>query len=253
MLRPRIIPSLLLHEKGLTKTKQFGEKKYVGDPINIVKIFNEKKVDELTIFDIDASRFDKDPDYKLIQNISKESNMPICYGGGIKTLLQAQKIISLGIEKVSLSSAPLDNIQIISEIAKVIGNQSVVCTLDIKYDKKSDNYQLWTHNATIKKDTDIISYIKEIQNQGVGEIIINSIDQDGMMMGYDLNMINFFKQYISVPLSIVGGAGSISHIQSAIDKFGLIGASAGSLFIFKGPYRAVLINYPRKNEIKFEY
>ena len=247
MLRPRIIPSLLLHDKGLVKTVNFKSPKYVGDPINAVRIFNEKEVDELAFFDIDATVLNNEPDYVLIEKLANQSRMPLCYGGGVKTVEQAQKIFGLGVEKIALSSAVINYPQLVSQIAERVGSQSVIVVLDVKK-KLLGGYEIYTHNG--KKSTGInpIKFAKELEGLGVGEIIINSIDQDGVMKGYDLNLIDKLAETISIPLTVLGGAGSLSDIEKVIEKHGVIGVAAGSLFVFKGPYKAVLINYPSRNE-----
>lgn len=247
MLRPRIIPSLLIHEGGLVKTVNFKNPKYIGDPINAVKIFNEKVVDELAVFDIDASVLGREPNYKLIKNLAVQSRMPLCYGGGVKTVLQAQKIFGLGIEKIALSSAVLENPKIITEIADKVGSQSVIAVLDVKK-KLLGGYEVYIHNGKKATGKDPLKFVEELQSLGVGEIIINSIDQDGVMKGYDLNLINKVRSKISVPLTVLGGAGSLEDIQKVIQAHGVIGVAAGSLFVFKGKYKAVLINYPVKSE-----
>ena len=247
MLRPRIIPCLLLHDKGLVKTVNFKTPKYVGDPINAVRIFNEKEVDELAFFDIDASVLNKEPDYVLIEKLAIQSRMPLCYGGGVKSVEQAQKIFGLGIEKIALSSAVIQNPQLVTQIANRVGSQSVIVVLDIKK-KLLGGYEIYTHNG--KKSTGInpVKFAAELEALGAGEIIINSIDQDGVMKGYDLNLIDKIAETISIPLTVLGGAGSISDIAKVIEKHGVLGVAAGSLFVFKGPYKAVLINYPTQIE-----
>ena len=247
MLRPRIIPCLLLHDKGLVKTVNFKSPKYVGDPINAVRIFNEKEVDELAFFDIDASVLNREPDYVLIEKLANQSRMPLCYGGGVMSVEQAQRIFSLGIEKIALSSAIIENPQLITQIAERVGSQSVIVVLDIKK-KLLGGYEIFTHNG--KKATGInpIKFAKEIELLGAGEIIINSIDQDGVMKGYDMNLIDKIAESISIPLTVLGGVGSLADIEKVIDKHGVIGVAAGSLFVFKGPYKAVLINYPNQDE-----
>ncbi len=247
MLRPRIIPSLLIHDNGLVKTVNFKNPKYVGDPINAVKIFNEKAVDELAIFDIDATVLGKEPNYSLIERLASQSMMPLCYGGGVKTIEQAQRIFSLGIEKIALSSAVLQNPKLITEISERVGSQSVIVVLDIKK-KLLGGYEVYTHNG--KKGTGInpIKFVEEAQRLGAGEIVINSIDKDGVMKGYDLDLIAKIREKISLPMTVLGGAGSLDDIEKVIDIHGVIGVAAGSLFVFKGPYKAVLINYPTQTE-----
>lgn len=247
MLRPRIIPSLLIHDKGLVKTVNFKNPKYVGDPINAVKIFNEKGVDELAIFDIDASALGKEPDYKLIENLALQSRMPLCYGGGVKTVQQAQKIFSLGIEKIAVSSAICQNPNLITDIANKVGSQSVIAVLDVKK-KLLGGYEVYINNGKNATGIDALQFIEKLEALGAGEIIINSIDQDGMMKGYDVNLIDKVRQKITIPLTVLGGAGSLEDIKKVIKAHGIIGVAAGSLFVFKGKYKAVLINYPNKTE-----
>lgn len=247
MLRPRIIPSLLLHDKGLVKTVNFKYAKYVGDPINAVRIFNEKEADELAFFDIDATVLNKEPDYILIEKLANQSRMPLCYGGGVKTVEQAQKIFALGIEKIALSSAVIQNPRLVPQIANRVGSQSVVVVLDIKK-KLLGGYEIYTHNGKKSTGVNPFKFAEELEQLGAGEIIVNSIDQDGVMKGYDLNLIDKMSEMISIPLTVLGGAGTIDDIEKVINRYGVIGVSAGSLFVFKGPYKAVLINYPSKIE-----
>jgi cyclase len=247
MLRPRIIPCLLLHDKGLVKTVNFKSPKYVGDAINAVRIFNEKEVDELAFFDIDATILNNEPDYSLIEKLANQSRMPLCYGGGVKTVEQAQRIFGLGIEKIALSSVIVEKPYLVTQIAERVGSQSVIAVLDVKK-KMLSGYEVYTHNG--KKSTGInpFKFAKELEKLGAGEIIINSIDNDGVMKGYDMNLIDKIAEHISIPLTVLGGAGSLSDIEKVIDKHGVIGVAAGSLFVFKGPYKAVLINYPSQIE-----
>ena len=242
MLRPRIIPCLLIKDGGLVKTVGFDNPKYLGDPINAVKIFNEKQVDELIILDIDATVKNQEPDMEMISNLASECRMPICYGGGIKNVKQIRQIIALGVEKISISSAAIQNPDIVSEASEYVGNQSIVLTLDVK--KVNEEYQVFTHNGSKMTGLNLIEIIRKYQNLGVGEIVINSISYDGTMNGYDFVLIDYIKDGVNIPLTILGGAGSHDDIGMLISKYGLIGASAGSLFVFKGAYKAVLINYP---------
>lgn len=248
MLYPRIIPCLLIQNKGLVKTIKFENPKYIGDPINAVRIFNEKKSDELMVLDIDASVREEEPNFKLIEKLAAECRMPLCYGGGIKSIEQAQRIFSLGVEKIALSSASVYNPILISQIAERVGNQSVVVVLDVKH-KSTGSYELMTHNGKKSTGKNPVEFANVCEEMGAGEIVINSVDRDGMMTGYDLILAETVRNSITVPLTILGGAGSLNDIGNLIKKFGIIGASAGSLFVFKGPYNAVLINYP-SDEIK---
>jgi len=247
MLRPRIIPCLLVHDKGLIKSVNFKNYKYVGDPINAVRIFNEKEVDELMVLDIDASAEHRDPDYKMIENLAAECRMPLCYGGGVKTVEQAQRIFSLGVEKIGVSSAIFEDITLIHKMGEKVGTQSVVVILDVKK-KVLGGYEVYTHNGRKKTGKNPVELVKELEKLGVGEIVINSIDQDGVMKGYDLTLIEKIREAISIPMTVLGGAGTLTDIEQVIAKFGIIGAAAGSLFVFKGVYKAVLINYPTRAE-----
>ena len=245
MLRPRIIPCLLVSNKGLVKTVKFKDPKYVGDPINAVRIFNEKETDELIILDIDATHLNQEPDYRSIEFWASECRMPLCYGGGIKTVEQAQRIFSLGVEKIALSSEAIFNTKIISSIAKRVGSQSVVVVLDVKK-KTFGGYELFTHNGSKSTGLNPIDFAKKCTQEGAGEIVVNSIDNDGTMKGYDLNLIRKIRNVIDTPMTVLGGAASLDDLGEVINEFGIIGASAGSMFVFKGKYKAVLINYPDK-------
>lgn len=247
MLRPRIIPCLLVKNKGLVKTVRFSSPKYVGDPINAVKIFNEKGADELMVLDIDATAKGNDPDFRMIENFAYESRMPLCYGGGIKTVAHAKTIISLGVEKISISSAAIDNPCFVAEVADAVGSQSTVVVLDVKL-QKGGRYEVFTHNGEKCTGLTLRQVALELNRNGVGEIVINSIDRDGLMSGYDVAMVEEIRDLISVPLTVLGGAGSLEHIAELVKRFGIVGAAAGSLFVFKGVYKAVLINYPTVGE-----
>jgi imidazole glycerol-phosphate synthase subunit HisF len=247
MLRPRVIPCLLVRNNGLIKTRQFGEDKYVGDPINAVRIFNEKEADELIVLDIDASAQGREPDYRMIENLAAECRMPLCYGGGITSAEQARRIMGLGVEKVSLSTALLERPALVTEIAEQVGSQSVVAVLDVRK-RTFGGYHVYSRNGTRDTGRDPVKFAAELEKLGAGEIVINSIDQDGAMKGYDLKIARQIRAVVHVPLTLLGGAGSLADIRAVVDEFGLIGAAAGSLFVFKGTYRAVLINYPSRVE-----
>lgn len=250
MLRSRIIPCLLVHNKGLVKTVKFKDPKYVGDPINAVKIFNEKEVDELIVLDIDATHENREPNLEMIKNLADECRMPFCYGGGITTAEQARKIISLGAEKVALSNSALNNIELCQEIGSIIGNQSVVVVIDVKKKKLFGGYDIYTHNGTKKSKWKLDDLIVKLEEIDVGEIVINSIDNDGTMQGYDTALVENIRKKCSMPMTVLGGAGTLDDIKNLISKFKIIGAAAGSLFVFKGKYRAVLISYPNRQERK---
>lgn len=250
MLRARIIPCLLVHKKGLIKTVNFKDPKYVGDPINAVKIFNEKEVDELMVLDIDATVENRGPNFEMIKNLAQECRMPFCYGGGVTTVEQAKRIIELGAEKVALSSSAIKNPQLLREIGKAVGIQSVVVVLDVK--KKGllsgGGYDVYIKNGKEKAGIKLKEFIQQLNEIGVGELVINSIDKDGTMSGYDLSLISSVRDLTDFPMTVLGGAGSLEDVKSIISNYKIIGVAAGSLFVFKGKYRAVLINYPNREE-----
>jgi imidazole glycerol-phosphate synthase subunit HisF len=248
MLRPRITPCLLIKNGGLVKTIQFGNPKYVGDPINAVKIFNEKEVDEIMVMDIDATVQQREPDYVLIKNLAAECRMPLCYGGGVKTVEQVEDIISLGVEKVAISSAAIDNPGLISKSAEVVGSQSIVVVMDVKKVKAGGAYEIFIHNGTKGTGLNPVEFAKTAEDLGAGELVINSIDCDGQMKGYDLPLVRIVRDATNLPITVLGGAGSLKDFAALIELFGTIGAAAGSLFVFKGSFRAVLINYPSRSE-----
>ena len=246
MLRPRIIPCLLVRQGGLVKTQGFKDPKYVGDPINAVKIFNEKEADELIVLDIDATVLGHEPDFGLISKLAAECRMPLCYGGGVKTADQATRIVDMGVEKVAVSAAAIANPSLLSDMAAAVGQQSVVVVLDVR--KKTGlfakGYAVCTHNGKTIHKADPIALAKQLQDAGAGEIVINSLDRDGFMQGYDLDLASQLREVLKVPMTIMGGAGSLEHVGQLVSRLGVVGAAAGSLFVFKGKYRAVLINYP---------
>lgn len=255
MLRPRIIPCLLVHDKGLVKTENFKKPRYLGDPMNAVRIFNEKEVDEIIILDIDATAEGRGPDFKMIEHWAEECRMPLCYGGGVTTVEQAQRIFSLGVEKIAFSSGALKNPQLIKDISDKVGSQSVVVVLDVKK-KLFGGYEVYTHNGKKSTGKSPFELIKEFEKLGAGEIVINSIDNDGAMKGYDMKLMETARKETTLPMTAIGGAGTMDDVGQLINKFGIIGASAGSLFVYKGKLKAVLINYPsfkEKEEIIKQY
>jgi imidazole glycerol-phosphate synthase subunit HisF len=246
MLRPRITPCLLVHKGGLVKTVRFAEPKYVGDPINAVKIFNEKEADELIVLDIDATANGVEPNFRLIAQFAAECRMPLCYGGGVRNVEQAKRIIGLGVEKVALSAAAIGNPALVSDISAAIGNQSVVVVLDAA--KTRTGYEVRTHNGQRGTGRAPVDVAREAEAAGAGEIVVNSIDNDGRMQGYDLALAESVRRTVRLPMTVLGGAGSLADIGKLIAACGIVGAAAGSLFVFKGPYRAVLINYPNPRQ-----
>jgi len=243
MLQKRVIPCLLLHKGGLYKTEKFKNPTYIGDPINAIKIFNEKEVDELLFIDIDATLNNKEPNYKMIEDIASECFMPLCYGGGVKNIAQMQKIYALGVEKISLSSSAVLNPLLINEASSRFGNQSVIVTVDIKKDFWGKK-KVFIHNGTKNTKLDPIEFILKIEKLGAGEIVINSVDNDGVMKGYDLELLKEIKSNTKVPIIALGGAGNLSHIQAAFEISHVDAVACGSMFVYHGPLKGVLINYP---------
>jgi cyclase len=246
MLRPRIIPCLLVHKGGLVKTRGFKDPKYVGDPINAVRIFNEKEADELMVLNIDATVKGLEPDFGLIAKLAAECRMPLCYGGGVTTSEQASRLVDMGVEKVAVSAAAIANPVLLTQMAAAVGRQSVVAVVDVR--KRTGffakGYEVCTHNAKTTLNNDPVALARQLQEAGAGEIVINSVDRDGQMQGYDLDLASQIKQALKVPVTFLGGAGSLEHLSELVGRLGVVGAAAGSLFVFKGKYRAVLINYP---------
>ena len=248
MLRPRITPCLLIKNGGLVKTVRFDQPKYVGDPVNAVKIFNEKEADELIVLDIDATAEEREPNFRLIAQIAVECRMPMCYGGGVKTVEQAKRISGLGVEKIAISSAVIENASLVSQTAQEIGAQSVVVVLDVKKRTAGGQYEVFTHNGRRGTGRTPMQVAEELQAAGAGEIVVNSIENDGVMKGYDLALATTMRAATTLPMTVLGGAGSLADIGKLIAACGVIGAAAGSLFVFKGAYKAVLINYPNQSQ-----
>lgn len=242
MLRSRFIPCLLIRNGGLEKTVRFRSGKYIGDPINAVRIFNEKEVDELILLDIDATVKGVDPDYSLIERVASECRMPLCYGGGIKSYDQALKIIGLGVEKVCLSSAALTDLNLVKQISASVGSQSVLVCLDVKRPVFGD-LKVVVHNGTKAVAKSFDDILAAVNNSGAGEIIVQSLDRDGTLKGYDTSLIRRVRKQTNLPITMLGGAASRQEMLSTATEFGPIGLAAGSLFVFQGKYKAVLVNY----------
>jgi len=245
MLRYRIIPTLLLHNKGLYKTVKYSIKKgkYVGDPINAIKIFNDKGVDELIFLDIDASKERRGPDFNMLKNIASECFMPVAYGGGITTLEQIKRIFQVGIEKIILNTVLLENLSLLKSSSDAFGSQSIVASVDIKKNLFG-KYKIYNSSKQKTTNIDIKEYFKSLELGGAGEIYISSVDRDGTFEGYDIDLIKELSKDIKLPVIINGGAKDISDFSRAIKEANVSAVSAGSMFVFKGPHKAVLITYP---------
>jgi cyclase len=245
MMYPRIIPCLLFDEnEDMVKTINFknNSRRYIGDIENAAKIFSEKKADELIVLDIDASVKKKEINYEIIKKLVMSCRMPLTYGGGITDFEQVKKIFSLGVEKVILSSVIYKNINLINEVSKCYGSQSVSVCLDVDLSQK--DLKLFSKNGTKEhNEKEFYSLVNEIQNRGVGELIINSIDRDGSMRGYNIEKIEIFFHSLKIPLTLLGGAGKIEHFTEVLNRIPISGLAAGSFFIYKGKNNAILINY----------
>jgi len=247
MLKTRVMPVLLMKERGLYKGTKFKNHKYIGDPINSVKIFNDKEVDELVILDIEASRLNRPINFDILKDIVSEAFMPIAYGGGIKTVDDARKLFHTGVEKIVLNTYALEDNQLVKDLVDVFGSQSIVFSLDIK---KSffGNYAVYSMSGTKKIKKTPIEIAKDMQELGVGEIIVNSIDNDGAMKGYNLQIIKEISSHLTIPVVALGGAGSLDDFVSA-KKCGAHAVAAGSMFVYNGIHRAVLISYPKYEKL----
>lgn len=241
----RIIPALLLSGGKLVKTVRFQEPKYVGDPLNAVKIFNEKEADELVLLDIDATRNGSEPQYALLGRIAAEAFMPVCYGGGVRTIEHFDRLYQLGFEKVCVNSAAFD-LELVSQAAARFGSQSVVVSIDAK-ERANGAYTVCTTNGTRDMKIDPVEHARRVESAGAGELLVTSIDRDGMRIGYDLKLIRSVSSAVQVPVIACGGAGEPAHLLEVIADAGASAACAGSLFVFQGKHRAVLISYPESS------
>lgn len=247
--RPRVIPVLLLKGDLLYKSVQFKDHKYVGDPRIAVKIFNDKGCDELVLLDITATNERRRPNFQLIEEIASEAFMPVAYGGGVRTQEDFRDIIRLGVEKVVLCSHAIEEPAFVAEAARLHGSQSVVVCLDVKRNWVG-KAQLMTHAGTKATGVEVLAFAKQMADSGAGELIINSIDRDGTFKGYDLELTKMVSSAVSVPVIASGGAGSLDHLVEAIDQGGASAAAAGSIFVFQGPHRGVLITFPEEEKLR---
>ena len=248
MFLPRIIPVLLLKGKGLVKTVKFKNPKYIGDPINAVKIFNDLKADELVFLDITASKENRTVSVDLVKDIGDEAFMPFGVGGGIESIVQVENLLKAGAEKVILNTNAVIHPDLIEEAAGIFGSQSIVVSIDVKKTILG-KYECWIKDGSVNSKLSPLDLAKKAENMGAGELIINSIDLDGMMMGYNIDLIKSIANAVSIPVVACGGAGNLDHLNYAYKDGNAHALAAGSMFVFHGPRRAVLINYPSKNEL----
>lgn len=253
MLRSRLIPCLLLKNKSLVKTIKFDKFEYVGDPCNTVRIFNELEVDEVIIFDIDASKNKKSPNFDLIKNLANECFMPLSYGGGIDSIDHAKKLFDLGIEKISLNTSAIYQPNLVDKLAKVYGSQAIIGCIDIKKNMFGVK-KVWSHAGGVNTKKNPIEWALELEDRGVGEILLTSVDNEGTWKGLDLDTINEISNSVYIPLIAHGGAGRFSHVKDAIYKSGASAVAIGNMVVYQKKNMGILINFPGKekvNELKF--
>ncbi|MEW5825443.1 MAG: AglZ/HisF2 family acetamidino modification protein [Candidatus Bipolaricaulota bacterium] len=250
MWTPRVIPCLLMHKGGLYKTVKFRDARYVGDPINAVRILNEKEVDELLLVDIDATAHGREPHFAQIEDIVGEAFMPVAYSGGVTSVEQMKRLFALGVEKVFTSSAALASPDLVADAAARFGSQSIGVVLDVKRGWGSSRFGLVTHNGRRKAELTAAEAARLMEGRGAGELLVNSVDRDGTMTGYDLEAIRTVTLAVGIPVIALGGAGSLADLARAVREGGASAAAAGSLFVFTGVHRAVLITYPAQAEIE---
>ena len=250
MFRPRIIPVLLLKDQALVKSKRFKDFRYIGDPINAVRIFNDLKADELVFLDIMATREKRLISLDFVKNVGEEANMPFSVGGGIRSLDDIRAIISAGAEKVIINSYAAENTDFIRQASESYGSSTIVVCLDVKK-KMLGKEQIWTYNGSKPSGYPPVDFARLMEEKGAGEIIVQSIEKDGTMSGYDINLVKKISDAVHIPVVALGGAGNMDHIKQVYTYGHANAIAAGSLFVFYGSRRGVLINYPKSTEIEF--
>lgn len=248
MLQVRAMPCLLLMNKGLYKTIKFKNPNYIGDPINAVKIFNEKEVDELIFLDITASSEKRKPDFKVINEIATECFMPLCYGGGISTLDEVKQILGVGVEKISLNTVAVEHPELITAIAKDFGSQSIIVSMDVKKNMWG-KYQVYYKRGAKSTGENPVAFAKRMQELGAGELMITSIEREGTWEGYDVELLKSISSEVKIPVIANGGAGNISHLEDAVKKGGASAVSLGSMAVYQKKGHGVLISFPSRKEL----
>ncbi len=243
MFRARVIPCLLLERGRLVKTVRFRRPQYVGDPVNAVRIFNDREVDELVVLDISATRAGSEPPFDLLADLASECFMPLTYGGGVNSLQQIERLFKIGLEKIAINSAAFVQPELIRQASDVFGSQSILVSMDVKQSWLR-GYEVYAHGGTVGTKFDPITYARRAEEFGAGELLLTSIDRDGTMKGYDLDLVSQVASEVQIPVVACGGAGATDDLAQVIKQGGAAAAAAGSLFVFHGRYRAVLINYP---------
>ncbi|HAT38335.1 MAG TPA: imidazole glycerol phosphate synthase subunit HisF [Gemmatimonadetes bacterium] len=247
-MKPRVIPSLLLRNDGLVKTVRYEDARYIGDPINAVRIFNEKEVDEMTFLDISATTKSSGPNFELMERIASEAFMPFAYGGGITEIEQVRKLFTLGVEKIVMNTVLSHNPELVTQVAEVAGSSSVVVSIDVRK-KLLSGYRTFVRSGQVNTGRHPVEVAQEMQERGAGEILLNSIDNEGAMEGYDLDLVELVSQAVDIPVIASGGAGRNEHFRQAVDR-GASAVAAGSMFVYHGKLRAVLITYPDYDDLE---
>lgn len=249
MLRTRVIPCLLLRNGGLVKTVKFADPKYVGDPVNAVRIFNEKEVDELVFLDISATAADRGPNLELVRDIATEAFMPFGYGGGVRTIEQVAALVAAGVEKVVLNTIATERPGFVREAARLVGSSSVVVSVDVKRSLLG-RYEVVSCNASRRTGLDPVEWARRVEDLGAGEIFLTAVDRDGTQKGYDVSLLRQVTEAVTVPVVASGGAGRLADFRAAVYEGGASAVAAGSMFVFHGKHRAVLITYPEYRELQ---
>jgi imidazole glycerol-phosphate synthase subunit HisF len=249
MLRARVIPVLLLRDGGLVKTVKFKDAVYLGDPINIIRIFNDKEVDELVLLDIDATVEGRRPPFEVIAQVTDECFMPLAYGGGVRQIEDVERLVAMGVEKVAINSYAVERPAFVREAADVVGSSSVVVAIDVRRSRLG-RYEVMTHGGKKATGLDPVRFAEEMERQGAGELLVTAIDRDGTMQGYDIGLVRRIADAVGIPIISAGGAGSVADLAAAIRDGGASAAAAGSMFVFQGRHRAVLVNTPGDAELR---
>lgn len=249
MLKTRVIPVLILQDGGLVKGEKFKKHKYVGDPINAVRIFNEKEVDELAFVDISATLKQSGPDYALIEDMASEAFMPIAYGGGIQSVTQVERLFRSGVEKIIINSEFAKQPQLVQDCSHIAGSQSIVVSIDVKKSLLG-RYEVFTHNATRRTGEDPVTYAKKAEEMGAGELLLTAVDREGTGKGYDIELIEQVTRAVNIPVVAQGGAGSLPDFKTAVDSAKASAVAAGAFFTFHGKHKAVLLTYPDYDDLE---
>lgn len=251
MFRPRVIPVLLLKNNGLVKSEGFKQYTYIGDPINAVRIFNDLRADELVFLDIEATAQNRCISPELVKDIGDEANMPFAVGGGIRTIQEIRELINAGAEKVIINAAAATDPEFVRKAAATFGSSTIVVCMDVKK-KFLGGLQTWSINGTKASGKTPVEFAKQMQAMGAGELIVQSIERDGKMQGYDLELIRNVSEAVTIPVVALGGAGKLNDLKDAFVQGKATGLAAGSLFVYQGSMKGVLINYPERGELSFE-